>query len=346
MVKVAIFGAAGGIGQSLSLLVKLDQNVDELALYDVVNAPGVGQDLSHINTKAKLSSYLPENDGLAKSLENTDIVVIPAGVPRKPGMTRDDLFKINASIIRDLAEGIATYGKKDVFILVISNPVNSTVPMVAEVLKKFKVYNPKRLVGVTTLDLVRSNEFLKQMLPEDKIDSSNLFVPVIGGHSGDTIVPLFSIGCPEYYKKLSTEQRESLIHRVQYGGDEVVKAKKGMGSATLSMAYAGYRLTSSFIKTFKNEVSKEVAFIELNDQLKGAKEAKKIISEKYGGSHIDYFALPLILGKDGIEEVDYKILEQADEKEQEMIEIAVKQLEKNIVKGKNFISGIETSFSA
>jgi malate dehydrogenase len=94
MVKAVVLGAAGGIGQPLSLLLKLNGDITELALYDIVNSPGVAADLSHINTPAKVTGYLPPNDGLKNALTNAHLIVIPAGVPRKPGMTRDDLFKV------------------------------------------------------------------------------------------------------------------------------------------------------------------------------------------------------------------------------------------------------------
>jgi malate dehydrogenase len=83
MVKAAVLGASGGIGQPLSLLLKASPLIDELALYDVVNTPGVAADLSHISSVAKISGYLPKEDGLKKALTGTDIVVIPAGIPRQ-----------------------------------------------------------------------------------------------------------------------------------------------------------------------------------------------------------------------------------------------------------------------
>lgn len=91
------------------------------------------------------------NDQLKDALAGSDIVVIPAGVPRKPGMTRDDLFKINAGIIKNLATAIAATCPK-ALICVISNPVNSTVPIVAQVMKDAGVYDPKRLFGVRVYD--------------------------------------------------------------------------------------------------------------------------------------------------------------------------------------------------
>lgn len=169
-------------------------------------------------------------------------------------MTRDDLFKINAGIVRDLVKGIAQHSPK-AYILVISNPVNSTVPIAAEVLKQAGVFDPKRLFGVTTLDVVRAETFLQDITGEK--DPAKTIIPVVGGHSGDTIVPLFSLAKPAV--NIPAEKLAPLIKRwsllaisrygfllticegVQYGGDEVVQAKDGAGSATLSMAYAGFR---------------------------------------------------------------------------------------------------------
>lgn len=154
----------------------------------------------------------------------------------KPGMTRDDLFNINAGIVKGLIE-IAAEVAPNAYILVISNPVNSTVPIAAEVLKAKGVFNPQKLFGVTTLDIVRAETFVAEIA--GKKTGSELTVPVIGGHSGETIVPLFS--------KISSgvtipdDKYDALVNRVQFGGDEVVKAKDGAGSATLSMAFAGFR---------------------------------------------------------------------------------------------------------
>ena len=102
----SIFSTSGGIGQPLSLLLKSNVLVSDLALFDIVNTPGVAADLSHINTPATVTGYVGD-DQLAQALAGAHIVVIPAGVPRKPGMTRDDLFNINAGIVRNLATACA-----------------------------------------------------------------------------------------------------------------------------------------------------------------------------------------------------------------------------------------------
>lgn len=151
-------------------------------------------------------------------------------------MTRDDLFKINAGIVKTLIEGVAKHCPK-AYVLVISNPVNSTVPIAAEVLKRAGVFDAKRLFGVTTLDVVRAETFVAGIVGEKT--PSKLNIPVIGGHSGATIVPLFSQAQPSV--NIPADKLDALVNRVQFGGDEVVKAKDGAGSATLSMAYAGFR---------------------------------------------------------------------------------------------------------
>lgn len=102
--KVAVLGAGGGIGQPLSLLLKLSPHVTELSCYDIVGTPGVAADLSHIPTASTVTGNLPaagswppsHNTGIEAALKGASLVVIPAGVPRKPGMTRDDLFNTNA----------------------------------------------------------------------------------------------------------------------------------------------------------------------------------------------------------------------------------------------------------
>lgn len=334
MVKVTVCGAAGGIGQPLSLLLKLNSNITELSLFDVVNVPGVGADLGHICSDSKTQSFLPsskeDKTALANSLKGSNLVIIPAGVPRKPGMTRDDLFNINASIVRDLAQGIAE-NAPDAFVLIISNPVNSTVPIVAETLKKNGVYNPKKLFGVTTLDIVRANTFISQLFSsETKPSDFDTFV--VGGHSGETIVPLYSIGkTSEYYKKLSSEEKSTLIHRVQFGGDEVVQAKNGAGSATLSMAYAGYKLAESILKSFNESGVVECTFLDLDDSIKGASEAKKLVNG------LPFFSLPVVLGKEGIVEVKYDVLNQVNDDEKKLLQVAIEQLSKNIEKGVGFV---------
>merc|ERR1712176_1723224 len=222
--------------------------------------------------------------GLTKALDGCDIVVIPAGVPRKPGMTRDDLFNINAGIVKTLVAGCAEACPKAA-ILVISNPVNSTVPIAASVLKQKGVYDPKKLFGVTTLDVCRARTFVAEAKGCDPL---NVTVPVVGGHAGTTIVPLPSQADPKV--TFTDEERDALTHRIMFGGDEVVKAKAGGGSATLSMAFAGAEFADRVMAGFDGE--------------KNVVECTFVEQDKVSG--LTFFSLPVTLGKEGVETIhDY-----------------------------------------
>lgn len=123
-------------------------------------------------------------------------------------MSRDDLFNINAGIVRDLVKGIAEHCPK-AFVLIISNPVNSTVPIAAEILTAAGVFDPKKLFGVTTLDVVRAETFAGEVTGTK--DASKTQIPVIGGHSGETIVPLFSQAKPAV--NIPEDKLDDLVHR-------------------------------------------------------------------------------------------------------------------------------------
>merc|ERR1719247_524419 len=263
--KVCVVGGGGGIGQPLSLLLKQNSLVSHVSVFDLVGAPGVAADLSHINTPAKVTGHgmnltqfqefsQEEQDAFQakafdEALTGCDVVVIPAGVPRKPGMTRQDLFDLNANLNKNFAIAVAR-NCPNAFVAIISNPVNSTVPIFAEQMKKEGCYDPKRIFGVTTLDIVRANTFVAEAAG---LDVSEMSIPVIGGHAGASILPLLSRSTPESKSKLSQEQVEALTDRIQNGGTEVVLAKAGAGSATLSMAKAGADFTAKLIRGMKGD---------------------------------------------------------------------------------------------
>ena len=161
-------------------------------------------------------------------------------------MTRDDLFKINAGIVRDLVAAAAEVAP-GALLNIISNPVNSTVPIAAEVLKQKGVYDPRKLFGVTTLDVVRARTFYAGAVGADV---AGVEVPVVGGHAGITILPLFSQATPaaDLGDKLGP-----LTSRTQDGGTEVVTAKAGKGSATLSMANAGALFADACMRGLNGE---------------------------------------------------------------------------------------------
>lgn len=321
---VAVLGAAGGIGQPLSLLLNNSPLVGALHLYDVVPVVnGVAVDLSHIDSPARVKGFagdLKDKEKsemmLRKALEGVEIVVIPAGVPRKPGMTRDDLFNINAGIVAGLIQGISEVCP-DAMVCIISNPVNSTVPIAAEVLKKNKVYNPKHLFGISTLDVVRSNTFVAEAAG---IDPTGVNVPVIGGHSGVTILPLLSETTPKV--SLSQEQVDALTKRIQSAGTEVVEAKAGGGSATLSMAFAGFRFVKSLMQAMAGE--------------KGIVECSYVPSEVVPGC--SFFATPVELGVEGAGKVHGLGSLTAYERAQ-LEEKVIPELQKAIEKGVEFMKG-------
>ena len=187
--KLTLLGAAGGICQTLALLLKLRLPIGtELALYDISPVtPGVAVDISHIATSVKAVGYAGE-ESLAAALKDAHMVLITAGVARKPGMTRADLFNINGNIIKNLVEKVAEVCP-DACVGIVSNPVNTLVPLAAEVLRKKGVYDKRKLFGVSTLDVVRAKSFVSELKEKH---AETVKVPVIGGHSGPTILPLLS----------------------------------------------------------------------------------------------------------------------------------------------------------
>ncbi|PSW15152.1 malate dehydrogenase [Photobacterium sanctipauli] len=308
--KVAVIGAAGGIGQALALLLKnrLPAGSD-LALYDIAPVtPGVAADLSHIPTPVSIKGYGGEDP--TPALEGADVVLVSAGVARKPGMDRADLFNVNAGIVKSLAEKIAVVCPK-ACVGIITNPVNTTVAIAADVLKKAGVYDKRKLFGVTTLDVIRSETFVAEL---KDVDPGQVRVPVIGGHSGVTILPLLSqVEGVEF----TEEEIKALTPRIQNAGTEVVEAKAGGGSATLSMGQAACRFGLSLVKALQGEGGiVECAYVEGD------------------GKHARFFAQPVLLGKEGVEEVmDYGKLSAF---EQDALEGMLDTLHGDIEKGEEF----------
>ena len=280
--KVAVLGAAGGIGQALALLLKTQlPSGSELSLYDIAPVtPGVAVDLSHIPTAVKIKGFSGED--ATPALEGADVVLISAGVARKPGMDRSD-------------------------------PVNTTVAIAAEVLKKAGVYDKNKLFGVTTLDIIRSNTFVAELKGKQP---GEVEVPVIGGHSGVTILPLLS----QVPGVSFTEQEVAdLTKRIQNAGTEVVEAKAGGGSATLSMGQAAARFGLSLVRALQGEQGVvECAYVEGD------------------GQYARFFSQPLLLGKNGVEE--RKSIGTLSAFEQNALEGMLDTLKKDIALGEEFVN--------
>merc|ERR1712066_193107 len=156
------------------------------------------------------------------------------------------------------------------------------------------VYDPRKLFGVTTLDVCRARTFVAEAKGFDPLKTT---VPVIGGHAGTTIVPLLSQSNPG--ATFSDEERDALTHRIMFGGDEVVKAKAGGGSATLSMAFAGAEFADKVMAAMSGE--------------KGITECTFVDTDKIAGAK--FFSLPVTLGKDGVDVInDYGTVNAHEQK--------------------------------
>nr|XP_012420795.1 PREDICTED: malate dehydrogenase, mitochondrial-like isoform X1 [Odobenus rosmarus divergens] len=295
--KVAVPGASGGIGQPLALL-KNSPLVSGLTLYDIAHTPGVAADLSHIETRAHCLK----------------VVVIPAGIPRKPGMTRDDLFNTNACIVATLSVACAQHCPEAI---IISNPVNSTIPITTEVFKKHEIYNPNKIFGVTTLDIVRANTFIAEL---KGLDPAQVNVPVFGGHAGKTIIPLISQCTAQV--DIPQDQLTAITGQIQEAGTEVVKAKAGAALATLSMAYTGARFVFSLV-----------------DAMNGKEGVVECSFVKSPEADCAYFSTPLLLGKKGIEKnLGIGKISPFGEK---MIAEAIPELKASIKKGEEFVKNMK-----
>jgi malate dehydrogenase len=281
-----------------------------LALYDIAPVtPGVAADLSHIPTPVSVEGFSGEDPSPA--LVNADVVLISAGMARKPGMDRSDLFNINAGIVENLVSSCADNCPK-ALIGIITNPVNTTVAIAAEVLKKKGVYDPLRLFGVTTLDVIRSSTFVAEIYDRNPKEIS---VPVIGGHSGITILPLLSQSGFEF----SDEDAAAMTKRIQNAGTEVVEAKAGGGSATLSMGQAAAKFGLSLVRA-----------------LNGEKDVIECTYVEGSGELARFFAQPVLLGKNGVEKIlSYGSL---SEFEQATLNDALETLKSDIKIGEEFIN--------
>lgn len=317
--KVCVCGGAGGIGQNLSLLLAMEPLVRELSVYDLdtsmVPAAGVAADLSHLEFAASVKAYslspscrlitdLPKN-----CLSGCSLVLIPAGVPRKAQQDRKDLMNINGNIAKSIVEACSKYCPDAVIGLIVNN-VNSVVPAMATLYEK-KGLNPMKIVGVTTLDVVRANKFVYEAtgFPVEQIN-----IPVVGGHAGKSILPLFSQDTAS--AGLPLEQRKALDARVQDAGTEVVKAKNRKGSATLSMGYAGAMFGRAVLNGLAGNKTTECAYV------------------KSSVTDLPFFSSPVTFGRKGVEKVHP--LPQLDAYEQQRLAEAKALLREEIEVGLDY----------
>ncbi|KAH8300940.1 hypothetical protein KR044_005193, partial [Drosophila immigrans] len=308
--RVTVVGAAGGIGQPLSLLMKNNKLVTELVLHDLENVAGVAADLSHVATSVPVKAFSGECQ-MDDAIKCADLVIVTAGVARRPGMSREQLFETNANVVRSAVKSIAQNASY-ALIAIVTNPINALVPMAAQFLRHEDLFDPKRLFGVTTLDAVRAETFIGDYM---NVDPRKVEIPVIGGHAGETILPIISQCKPTFNG--DPECRGALIKRIQMGGDEVVKAKDGKGSATLSMACATARFANALLLGLKGETAPiECAYVYSD------------------ATDACFFSTPLSFGPRGIKKNHG--LPKLDDREKCALKNAVKELNKSIEKGINF----------
>ncbi|KAL0276016.1 UNVERIFIED_CONTAM: hypothetical protein PYX00_003701 [Menopon gallinae] len=281
-IKVTVIGAAGRVGRTLSLLLKTSPLVDQLCMFDVdKSVKGICMDISHIDTKCCVS-HVTGMCNIQEALEDPDVVLIAAGCPMTPEIDSKQLFRKNAPIVAGLSEAFARFCPEACLVL-ITSPINSLLPVAGEVYELVTGEKPtSRLFGLTTLDVVRANTFTAEAV---RRDPSNVIVPVIGGTSQDTIVPVISQMKP--CCRIKHEEVIALTECVKQAEESLTDCQNcgTRGASSLSTAYAAFRFTSSLISALKGEQDIiECAYVQSN-----------ILPE------LEYMASPIKLGVCGME---------------------------------------------
>lgn len=306
--KVTIVGAAGNVGQPLSLLLKMNTQITTLTLHDKVLVKGIAEDLSHISTSTNVEAFEGEYQ-LEQALDSASIVVMCAG--KAPNTHIEPIHEVfaNGPIAIDVARAVSI-ACPNAFLAVITEPLNMIVPIMARVLKEEDAYDPKRLFGVTTLDVVRAKTYFAQTINADPIQVS---VPVIGGHTPDTMLTIISRSFPVFNRGLY--ERETLLNRIQNAEHELAMAKmtfpKSEGTSTLAMAYAAAHFVRALLHALHGEQNIiECAYVESD-----VTEAK-------------FFASPVLLGRNGIKR--YLELPDLAEYEEKALGNLIKLLKREI----------------
>ena len=307
MKKISLIGA-GQIGGTLAHLIGLKELAEEVVLFDVASgvAKGKALDIAQSSSVDGFNVSFSGTDNY-EDIKDSDVIIITAGVPRKPGMSRDDLLGINLKIIKQVAEGIKK-NSPNAFVICITNPLDVMVMA----FQKYSGLPTNKVVGMAgILDSSRFKLFLSLELniPVKEIDAM-----VMGGH-GDTMVPL-----PRFTKvsgkplldlvkegKISSERLESINQRTRDGGAEIVKYLE-KGSAYYAPAASGVEMADAYI----------------NDKKKILPCAAYLNGE-YGVDKI-YAGVPVVIGKNGIEKIEEIELDEKEKSEFNHSIEAVKKL--------------------
>ena len=297
MTKISLIGA-GQIGGTLAHLIGTKELVDEVVLFDVASgiAKGKALDIAQSSSVDGFNVKFSGTDDY-KDIKDSDVIIITAGVPRKPGMTRDDLLGTNLKIIKEVANGIKKNSPNS-FIICITNPLD----VIVMALQKYSGLSPNQIVGMAgILDSARFKHFLSL---ETKVATQNIKTLVLGGH-GDSMVPMddqTTINGKPLNKIINKEKLKVIIDRTRKGGAEIVKFLE-KGSAFYAPAAAGIEMAKSFIQDEKKTLP-----------------CAAYLNGEYGVKGI-YAGVPVVTGSKGVE----KIIElNLSPKEKINFEISVK----------------------
>ena len=304
--KITLIGA-GQIGGTLAHLIAI-KSLADVVLFDVAEglAKGKALDIAQSSPVEGFNIQLKGTNNYDDT-KNSDVIIITAGVPRKPGMSRDDLLGINLKIIKQVAEGIKRTSP-NAFVICITNPLD----VIVMALQKFSGLPKNKVVGMAgILDSSRFIYFLSEKL---KMNVEKIKSFVLGGH-GDTMVAMLNHtkvdGVPikkiVESGKLTQKDLESLVDRTKKGGAEIVKYLE-KGSAFYAPAAAGVEMAESYLKDLKKELP-----------------CAAYLNGEYGAKNI-YAGVPVIIGKNGVEKVVEIKLSSPEQKEFENSIKAVQEL--------------------
>jgi len=296
MKKISLIGA-GQIGGTLAHLIGLKELVNEVVLFDVASGVAKGKALD-IAQSSSVDGFNVKFSGTDdyQDIKDSDVIIITAGVPRKPGMSRDDLLSINLKIIKQVAEGIKKHSP-NAFVICITNPLD----VIVMAFQKYSNLPTNKVVGMAgILDSSRFKLFLSLEL---NVPVKEIKAMVMGGH-GDTMVPLPRLtkvsGKPllDLVKegKITSEKLESINQRTRDGGAEIVKYLE-KGSAFYAPAASGVEMASAY----------------LNDEKK-ILPCAAYLSGEYGIDGL-YAGVPVVIGKNGVEKIENINLDEKEKKE-------------------------------
>ena len=297
--KISLIGA-GQIGGTLAHLISIKELAD-VVLFDVADgiAKGKALDIAQSTSIDGLSINLIGTNNY-EDIKNSDVIIITAGVPRKPGMNRDDLLETNLKIIKQVAEGIKK-NSPNAFVICITNPLDVMVMA----LQSYSGLPKHKIVGMAgILDTSRFKYFLSQEL---KVPVKNIESLVLGGH-GDTMVPMpnhTKVNGKSLNQLIKKEKLNSIIDRTRKGGAEIVKFLQ-KGSAFYAPAASGVEMAESYIKDLKKTLP-----------------CAAHLNGEYGVKNL-YAGVPVVIGKKGVE----KIVEiKLSDKEKNQFNVSIKAVQ-------------------